>query len=218
METGLEAGSGLDNIIQQLLHQRDNENNDDQDGVSDLIGEEDIKLTDALNQKSERAVASAVASGQVHPDVVMRIAETIDESSLASTDDVIHEAVKQQLAIPQRIDPDAQGVLVLTALESWAKACSSGIQCLEAQQIAITTVQPQEGTYADLSMISNAERGSHNNVIYVKWWNSMQRIGKQAHVDEDMGIKYAMNTIPPRSFADWQIVHPAIGTVMLKTK
>ena len=216
MDDGLEEGSALlGNIFQ--LNLRDNEDDDDQDGASDLIGQEDIALTEALDQKSERAVAAAVASGQVRPDDVMHIAAGMDESSLASDDAVIHEAITQQIAIPQNIDPDDH---VLTALESWAKACSSGIQCLEAQQLAMATLQPQEGKDADLSMLANAKRDSHNNVVFVKWQGLARNLGRQAHIDDDMGIKWAMNTIPLHPFAEpeWQMVHPAIGTVMRRIK
>ena len=82
------------------------------------------------------------------------------------------------------------------------------------------TLQPQEGKDADLSMLANAKRDSHNNVVFVKWQGLARNLGRQAHIDDDMGIKWAMNTIPLHPFAEpeWQMVHPAIGTVMRRIK
>ena len=101
---------------------------------------------------------------------------------------------------------------IANVVSMWKSWRDRGIRCLE---MAHAARQLEVGANKELTLMASSD-----NVVLVCWVDVHTRMGRAANLDENLGVKAVMNTIPSKSYREpeWQVVHPAIGTRMKKVR
>ena len=55
-------------------------------------------------------------------------------------------------------------------------------------------------------------------MLFVAWTNPNCHLGRRVGIDDDMGLKMFMNTVPATPWHQWDVVHPAIGVGCRKNR